>query len=136
MTGSDSSSVSPLIKTDALGRMRPAPERREMLLDEFEQREVSGAAFAAMIGVKYQTFAGWRQRRARQRKSDAVARVPTKPPLRLVEAVVAPKADEFSVDQGLIIHLFGGARMDLSDVRQVPLACALLKSLQASGSSC
>jgi hypothetical protein len=116
--------------------MRPAPERREMLLDEFEQREVSGAAFAAMIGIKYQTFAGWRQRRARQRKSDAVARVPTKPPLRLIEAVVTAKPDEAHCQTGLIIHLPGGAHVELSDARQVSLAGALLKSLQAPGSPC
>jgi hypothetical protein len=136
MTESDSSSASTLVKTDSLGRMRTSPGRRDLLLDEFERSGMSGAEFAAMIGIKYQTFAGWRQRRARQRKSDAVARVPTKPALRLVEAVVAPKSDELSVDQGLKVHLPGGARMEVTHADQLPLVSALLKSLQASGSPC
>ncbi len=55
------SADSTLIKTDTLGRLRTSPERREMLLDEFEQSGMSGAEFARLIGIKYQTFAGWRQ---------------------------------------------------------------------------
>ena len=136
MTESDSSSAPSLIKTDALGRMRTSPERREMLLLEFERSGLSGAAFAALVGIKYQTFAGWRQRRAGERRSGAVARVPAKPPLRLVEAVVAVKPNTTRPEDRLIIHLPGGARMELSDVRQVPLAGALLKSLPTTGSPC
>ena len=136
MTESDSSSASTLVKTDSLGRMRTSPERREMLLREFERSGMSGAEFAAMIGVKYQTFAGWRQRRARRRRSRAVASVPAKAPLRLIEAVVTAKPDEAHCQTGLIIHLPGGAHVELSDARQVSLAGALLKSLQASGSPC
>jgi DNA-binding transcriptional regulator YiaG len=129
MTESDSSSASTLVKTDSLGRMRTSPERREMLLREFERSGMSGAAFAAMIGIKYQTFAGWR-------RSRAVARVPAKAPLRLVEAVVDVKSNTTRSEDNLIIHLPGGVRMELSDIRQVPLAGALLQSLQATGSPC
>ena len=136
MTESDSSSSPFLIKTDALGRMRTSPERREMLLLEFERSGLSGAAFAALVGIKYQTFAGWRQRRARGRRSGAVARVPAKTPLRLVEAVVTAKSDEAHREKGLMVHLPGGGRMEVSDVRQVTLAGVLLKSLQAPGSPC
>ena len=136
MTESDSSSASTLVKTDSLGRMRTSPERREMLLREFERSGMSGAEFATMIGIKYQTFAGWRQRRARGRRSRAVARVPAKAPLRLVEAVVAVKSNTTRSEDKLIIHLPGGAHVELSDARQVSLAGALLKSLQASAPSC
>ena len=136
MTESDSSSSPSLIKTDALGRMRTSPERREMLLREFERNGLSGAEFAAMIGIKYQTFAGWRQRRARGRRSRAVARVPAKAPLRLIEAVVAVKPDTTRSEDQLIIHLPGGGRMELSDARQVPLVSELMKSLPTTGSPC
>ncbi len=133
---SPDSSPSSLIKTDKLGRLRTSPERREMLLDEFEGSGMSGPQFAAMIGVKYQTFCGWRQRRTQRRQSGAIAKVPTQPPLQLVEAVVAPKPDVPHPDPALIIHLPGAARMELSDAGQIPLACAVLKSLQRSVAPC
>ena len=135
-TESGSSSALALIKTDALGRMRTSSERREMLLNEFDRSGMSGAEFAAMIGIKYQTFAGWRQRRARQRKFEALARVPAKSPLRLIEAVVAAKPEGTVPDLGLIIQLPGGARMEVTHADQLPLVSAVLKSLQASAPSC
>jgi len=133
---SPDSSPSSLIKTDKLGRLRTSPERREMLLDEFEQSGMSGPQFAAMIGVKYQTFYGWRQRRTQRRQSGAIAKVPAQPPLRLVEAVVAVKSDEPHENTGLTVYLPGAARMELSDAGQVPLAATLLKSLQSPLPSC
>ena len=48
-------------KTDRLGRLCEPRERREELLDEFERSGLAGAEFATLIGVKYSTFAGWRQ---------------------------------------------------------------------------
>jgi len=132
MTESDST----LIKTDSLGRMRTSPERRELLLREFERSGMSGAEFAAMIGVKYQTFAGWRQKRAKARAARRVARVPAKLPVRLIEAVVAVKPDTRRAEYRLIIYLPGDARMELSHADQLPLMSALLKSLGTTGSPC
>ena len=109
--------------------MRTSPERREMLLLEFERSGMSGAAFSAMIGINYTTFAGWRQQRNRRRRPKSGS----SGPLQLVEAVVAPRSDERPADHGLTIHLPGDARMELSHADQLPLMSALLKSLQASG---
>jgi len=36
-------------------------EQRERILDEYERSGLSGAKFAAVYGVKYQTFATWLQ---------------------------------------------------------------------------
>src|SRR5437899_13023947 len=58
VTSSDSIE-SRLIKTDALGRMQRTPEQRERILDEYERSGLSGPKFAALCGVKYQTFASW-----------------------------------------------------------------------------
>lgn len=55
--------VTDLIKTDTLGRARRTREHRERILDEYERSGLSGAEFAALCGVKYQTFATWLQRR-------------------------------------------------------------------------
>jgi hypothetical protein len=132
MTEAGSSSDSTLIKTDKLGRMRTSPNRREMLLDEFERSGMSGAEFAKMIGIKYQTFCGWRQRRNKRGQSK-----PGSPrPLQLVEAVVADRPESVEGHHGLMVHLPGGGRLELSDVAQVPVASALLMSLRTHGEAC
>jgi transposase len=58
-----------ILKTDVLGRVRTSRERREHLLDEFERSGLSGQKFAALVGIKYPTFATWAQKRRRQRGS-------------------------------------------------------------------
>ena len=58
-----------LIKTDALGRMHRPPQQREQILDEYERSGLSGPKFAALCGVKYQTFAAWLARRKSRRQS-------------------------------------------------------------------
>jgi len=127
---SPDSSPSSLIKTDKQGRLRTSPERREMLLDEFEQSGMSAAGFAAMIGINYTTFAGWRQRRNKRRRSRPAAPAIVPKSLHLVEAVVTTISDNRHCDKALIIHLPGAARMELSDAGQVPLVATLLNSLQ------
>ncbi len=61
VTASESTTEPVLLKTDVLGRVKHTVEQREKLLNEFERSEVSGAHFAALAGVKYQTFATWVQ---------------------------------------------------------------------------
>lgn len=39
------------------------PEQRKAILDEFERSGLPAAQFAARVGVKYQTFATWVQKR-------------------------------------------------------------------------
>ncbi len=56
-----------ILKTDTKGRIRTPLARREQLLDEFERSSLSAAKFAALTGLKYQTFAGWVQRRRKER---------------------------------------------------------------------
>ena len=55
-----------LMKVDRRDHVRVSTKRREMILDEFECCGVSAAEFAARIGVKYSTFAHWRQMRSRK----------------------------------------------------------------------
>lgn len=58
---------------DARGRVRTPRERREKILDEYERSGMSGAAFAAMVGMKYPTLASWIQQRRRQGKQTEAA---------------------------------------------------------------
>jgi len=50
-----------ILKRDVLGRVTVTKAQREALLDEFERSGLSGPRFAAMVGLKYQTFATWRR---------------------------------------------------------------------------
>jgi DNA-binding transcriptional regulator YiaG len=69
-----------VLKTDVLGRVKTPKEGREVLLDEFEKSGLTGQKFAAVVGIKYQTFATWAQKRRRQRGSYPTAKVLVKTP--------------------------------------------------------
>ena len=59
-------------------------ERQVAMVREFERSGLSGPRFAALAGVKYQTFATWR----RKHGGEAVSRPRAEGKLTLVEAVV------------------------------------------------
>ena len=77
-----------VLKVDLAGRVWTPRARREAVLDEFERSGMPAVKFAQFVGVKYQTFASWVQKRRRQRNASAPAAVPP-PALRWVEAAVA-----------------------------------------------
>lgn len=122
-----------IIKTDELGRVLVSRERREALLEEYERSKMSSAAFAQWAGIKSSTFAGWVQKRRRERKPLAsVTTVPTqsiKPSVGWVEAIVdqAPK-----MGSGLMMYFFDGVRMEIRDERGAALAAEVLKHLKGA----
>jgi len=109
--------------------MRTSAERRESLLAEFDQSGLSAAKFAQLSGLKYQTFAGWVQkRRQRQPKSPAKATDPAKWLEAVVEQAQLPVAHGGAA---LVLQLPGGVQAELADSKQVPLAAALLRALES-----
>jgi len=122
-----------ILKMDVLGRVKTPAARREQLLDEFERSGLPGLKFAELAGIKYQTFATWAQKRRRQRGDYGPAKVlVAKKKVRWLEAVVAaPDAAVKASARLLVLHLPGGARLELSDGQQVELAAALVRRLQA-----
>ena len=126
-----------VLKTDVLGRVKTPRARQEALLDEFEQSGVSGTKFAALIGVNYQTFATWAQRRRRERgktslrakRTGASATPCASGPLRLLEAVVECHEEGAREGGPLCVQLPGGARVEVGDARQAVLAAELLRAL-------
>ena len=137
-----------LLKVDRRGRVRVSAQRREALLDEFERCGVSAAEFAKQIGVRYQTFATWRQKRAKCKaavmESPDARSLPALPPttsangMRWVEAVmdgqsVAPCSMGRAASSVLAVSLPGGARMEIADVAQAELAAVLLRVLRGTG---
>jgi transposase-like protein len=127
-------SAAPLLKTDTLGRVKTPAARREQLLDEFEQSGASGKTFAELVGVKYQTFAAWVQQRKRRRAATTRRKTPAAK-VRWLEAVVGQTADP-SDGSSLSVHLPGGARLEISCARQIPLAVALVRELEKPCAAC
>lgn len=123
-----------ILKTDVLGRVKMPSARREKLLDEFERSGVSGRKFAELIGVKYQTFATWAQKRRRTRGQYPAAKAPAKATnqMRWLEAVVQESAGTVPIK----VHLPGGAWMEITQAEQAPMAAALVRALQQPPVSC
>jgi len=118
----------PVLKSDTLGRMRTPVERRKELLAEFERSGLSGKKFAALVGIKYSTFAFWLQQR--RRKAAPAAKPPDT--VRWLEAVVEKaQQSDGKTALALAVELPGGARLEIHDARQAQLAAALLRSLES-----
>jgi hypothetical protein len=121
-----------ILKTDVLGRVKTPAARREQLLDEFEKSGLSGQQFAELVGIKYQTFATWAQKRRRQRGASAAVNAParTTDPVRWLEAVVEQAQKPVASNPpALMLELPGGARVELRDVKQTAMAAALVRAL-------
>ena len=99
--------------------MRTSQEQRRVILAEFERSGVSAVQFARRTGLKYSTFAAWLQRYRRTKRPKR------RSPLRLLEAVVGPAP--LIVVQ---VQLPGGARLDIREAGQIPLAAALVRALE------
>ena len=93
------------------------------MLEAFARSGLSGAKFAELHGVKYQTLTGWVQRRRRAAMPRAL---PVPGALALVE-VATPVAA--AVGGGLTVRLPGGAEVHLTDDAGVALAAALIREL-------
>ena len=108
------------VTLDTKGRVRTSKEQRRVILAEFARSGLSAAEFAQRTGLKYSTFMAWVQRYRRPKRPVGRA------PLRLLEAVVAP-APAMSA---LLVHLPGGARVELREASQVSLVAALVRALE------
>jgi hypothetical protein len=117
------STASSLIKTDAKGRMHRTREQREHILDEYERSGLSGAKFAALCGVKYQTFAAWFARRKAQRNEQ----LRPKAARQVQWFEVQPTA---TCAPGLLLQLPGGVRAQLTSPEHIALAAALVRALE------
>ena len=73
--------------------MKYSAAQRTAMLDEFERSGLSGAAFALRVGVHYQTFAAWTQKRRlaqggyQMRAANVATPHSSRAPVRLLEAV-------------------------------------------------
>jgi len=126
-----------ILKVDKAGRVWTPLEQREAALDEFERSGVPASKFAERIGVNYSTFASRAHERRKQRGgADFVHEGRAEPSaLKWVEAV-PEKVRPSSAVRALVVHLHGGARVEVCDASQVALAAELLRALGAGGAGC
>ena len=122
-----------ILKTDVLGRVRMPAERREAILDAFEQSGMSGQAFAKHVGVKYPTFASWMQKRRRVRGEYPQEKRSELPPSQItfVEAHIE-KSSERVLQDGLEVQTQAGVKMVIRSQSEVELAACLISSLNQS----
>ena len=126
-----------VLKQDARGRVWTPAERREAVLDEFERSGLPAAQFAAHVGVKYPTFASWMQKRrkARGERNALEKQRPAVPRLAgWVEATVENGAEDRT--RTVVVHLPGGARLEVNHGGQVLLAACLLRALGEGAVGC
>jgi len=126
-------STDQILKQDATGRVWTPRAQRDAALDAFERSGLPATRFAAQIGVKYQTFVAWKQKRRKERaasSADGGARSEARPMGGWIEAMVAEPGSG-----SLLVHLPGGARLELRDAGQALLAAQLLRALEICGAA-
>lgn len=133
-----------IAKRDALGRVSTSRERREALLDEFERSGLKGAQFARAVGLNYQTFATWVQKRRHERgdysKRRGVGALPagsaSGSPVNWIEAVAAAPMRSTPVSAAAVdalqVNLPGGVHLAICTPQQAALAAQLLNALRPS----
>ena len=134
MTDSDENQRNQLLKTDTRGRVRSTQQQRDAVLDAYEASGLSGPEFSRVHGIKYQTFATWRQKRREQREGKGAKSSATQQSITLVEATPAEQTADY-----LRIELPGGARMEINNDHEARLAAQLLAELattQTGGERC
>jgi hypothetical protein len=84
--------------------------------------------FAAFAGIKYQTLCGWLQRRRKAGGQQPAVAEPMS--LQWMEAVVEGGDTRVVPGRGvLVVHLRGGARMEIGDGLSAVLAAEVLRHL-------
>jgi len=126
-----------ILKRDTLGRVKTPRERREAILEAFNQSGMSGQKFAAWAGIKYTTFANWLQQRRKQGQVQTPSGAEVADKVQWVKAVVGGrsrrKTELKPVAAGLIVHGPGGVWIEVHEEKQVEWAAKLLRHLGVSG---
>ncbi len=111
-----------ILKQDRLGRVRTPRSKQEEILAEYDRSGMSGQHFAQYLGIKYQTFATWVQKRRKRRAGGLVVAAPQ---VSWVEAEVGGGQEMHTGKSGLVVE-FGGGRScgwEMSEGRSWQLHC-------------
>ena len=121
---------SEILKTDKRGRVKTPPQRRQELLEEFDKSGLSAPKFAALTGLKYQTFAGWLHQRRKQRDElTPVVASGKEPTVQWLETVIEKAQVTQAVpSSNLIVRLPSGAMIEVANAAQAVLAGEVMRS--------
>lgn len=114
-----------ILKQDRKGRVRTPRAKQEAILDEYERSGMSGPEFAQYLGIKYQTFATWVQKRRTKKGGGLVV---GKGVVNWLEAEVGGEESRTGKSV-LLVELAGGARFSVGDERGAILAATVLRHL-------
>jgi hypothetical protein len=138
MTVAGEEQAGQILSQDALGCVLVTPERREMLLEEYDRSGMSGIRFAQYVGIRYTTLAYWIRSRRRQREREKLLmkagadKEPGKSKASWIEAVVDKNGSPVRAPSGALrIYFAGGAYCQISNTAEVALATELLGRLGA-----
>jgi acetyl esterase/lipase len=120
-----------VLPVDTRGRVRVSAQRREALLAQFDKSGMTGKRFAAWAGINYQTLCGWLQRRRKAGSQPPTVADPRS--LQWVEATLEGESRQAPARGVLVVHLPGGAWMEIGDGLSAALAAELLRNLAAAG---
>ena len=126
-----------ILSQDAQGRVLVSPERRELLLEQYDRSGMSGVKFAQYVGIKYSTLAYWLQSRRRHRQREKLllkAGADTeagKSNGAWIEAVVEKDSQPRVPTGALRVCFAGGAYCQISSAAEAALAAELLGRLGA-----
>lgn len=122
----NTNTTSIILKTDSRGHVHTPRQRREGLLAEFERSGLPATQFAALAGVRYQTFATWVQKHRRER-----AGTQDTGSVRLLEVALGTQAVDSTETMAMPLRVLlpGGAVVEVAGSEQVPLAAQVIKSL-------
>jgi len=122
----DTTTTGAILVQDTLGRVRTPREKREQILDEYERSGMSGAAFAALVGVKYSTLSSWIQQR---RRKGAAASLATAATVRWVEAVPAHEVTAPPTTGPLRVQIGAAVWLDVTNAEQASWAGQMLRTM-------
>lgn len=118
-----------ILRADTLSRVRTPEGKREQILVEFDRSGLSGARFARLHGINYQTLMAWtRKRRASAAKcgpSSAVA-----DPIGHFAASLGLSEVKIGTGSALEVQIGGAVRLRIESPQQADLAGRLIRSLQ------
>lgn len=119
-----------ILRSDTLSRVRTPAAKREQILAEFERSGLSGARFARLHGINYQTLMAWTRKRRVSTSPGVPAAGSNVDPVGHFAAQLGLREVRIGSDSGLDIELGSGVRLHIDTLAQADLASRLIRSLQ------
>lgn len=119
-----------ILRADTLSRVRTPAAKREQILAEFDRSGLSGARFARLHGINYQTLMNWKRKRSAASSPNAATSNPTADPIGHFATRLGLREVRIGADCGLEVEIGSGVRLRIETPEQAELAGRLIRSIQ------